>query len=157
MGWPSRARRYFDWRKTQTILIIMPLSGMYKEMRRIFKTLHFSQAMKKSRLKDEALEKSAFELFGGLHDGNLGGNVFKKRVSLSGKGKRGSARTLVVLQRERHCFFLYGFKKNDRATITELELEALQFVAKDLLSLDDEQISSMVLDGALKEIIYGKA
>ena len=135
----------------------MPLSGIDKGMGRFFKTRHFSQAMKKSHVTDEALEKSAFELSQGLHDGNLGGHLFKKRVALPGKGKRGSARTLVAIQSNRHCFFLYGFKKNDRATITELELEALQFLAKDLLSLDDKQISLMVSDGALKEINNGKA
>jgi hypothetical protein len=31
----------------------------------------------------------------GLWDANLGGEVYKKRVALSGRGKRGGARRLV--------------------------------------------------------------
>lgn len=126
-------------------------------MRRLFKTRHFARLIKKSGLSDQILEQSALELSQGLHDGDLGGHLFKKRVALPGKGKRGSARILLAMQRGKHCFFLYGFKKNDRGTITEIELEALQLLAKDVLALDDDKISIMVLDGALVEIKNGKA
>ena len=35
----------------------------------------------------------------GLIDANLGGGIIKKRVPLPGRGKRGSARTLVATNR----------------------------------------------------------
>ena len=47
----------------------------------------------------------------GLIDAKLGGHVVKKRVALSGHGKRGSARSLVVYQQNKKAFFVYGFQR----------------------------------------------
>lgn len=69
----------------------------------------------------------------GLIDADLGGRVLKKRVPLPGKGKRGSVRTVIATNRGDRWFFVYGFKKNERADITDRELDGFQKFAADLL------------------------
>jgi hypothetical protein len=59
-------------------------------------TRHFSRWFGKTDLSVEALCRSVDEMERGLIDANLGGGIIKKRVALPGRGKRGSARTLVA-------------------------------------------------------------
>jgi len=65
-------------------------------MKRIFKTRYFARWMRKTELSDEALYSAVIEMTHGLIDADLGGGILKKRVGLSGRGKRGGARTLVA-------------------------------------------------------------
>lgn len=126
-------------------------------MRRIFKTRYFARLMKKSGATDTALEEAVHELSQGLHDGDIGGHIYKKRVALPGMGKRGSARTLIATRSGQHWFFVFGFKKNERANISAAELKALQQLATNLLAQNRKQLTKMLNDGALEEIIDGKA
>jgi hypothetical protein len=121
-------------------------------MERIFRTRTFTRAMKKSELTDEALVSAVEEIENGLIDADLGGNLFKKRVAVQGRGKRGGIRTLVATQLESHWFFLFGFQKNERSNITNAELRVLQEIAKDLLDLTDEQLRKATLRGELEEV-----
>ena len=84
-------------------------------------------------LSDDALCKAIREMEQGLIDADLGGGVVKKRVALSGMGKRGGSRTLVATNKEDRWFFVFGFEKNERANISSTELEALKSIAADLL------------------------
>ena len=79
-----------------------------------------------------------------------------KRVALPGKGKSGSARTLLATNRQDRWFFVFGFEKNDRANISTKEFEALQLLADDLLSMKEEQIRQAIVDGALLGVNYEK-
>ena len=60
--------------------------------------------------------------------------VVKKRVTLRGRGKRGSTRTLVAYKQGNKAFFVYGFSKKARVSIREKELRALKLLAKELLN-----------------------
>jgi hypothetical protein len=91
----------------------------------------------------------------GSIDAHLGGRVVKKRVALSGRGKRGGARTLVATNLGDRWFFLYGFAKNERADIDRDELKFLQEVAKDLLGLDTRQLQVAVAAGEITEVFDG--
>jgi putative transcriptional regulator len=51
---------------------------------------------KKDCDKRAALSNAVNEMANGLVDADLGGGVFKKRVALPGKGKRGGVRTLLA-------------------------------------------------------------
>lgn len=113
------------------------------------------RAMKKVGVSDAALADAVGELASGLHDGDLGGGVFKKRVALPGKGKRGSLRTVLATKAGVRWFYLFGFKKNERSNISEPELEALKALAEDLFALDAEDLRTAVQDGALTEIEHG--
>ena len=48
--------------------------------------------------------------------------------------------------------FLFGFEKNDRATIDARELAALQKIAAALLALDTTALDQSVTEGELKEM-----
>lgn len=124
-------------------------------MMRVFKTKHFSRWMRKTELTDQALCEAASEMSRGLIDADLGGGVVKKRVGLAGRGKRGGARTLVATNKGARWFFVFGFEKSERASITAAELAALQEVAADLLGRTTSALDTAVQDGALKEICHG--
>jgi hypothetical protein len=111
--------------------------------------------MKRSGVIDRALWAAVREMAGGLIDADLGGHVVKKRVALPGQGKRGGARTIVATKLAERWFFLYGFRKNERANIDKDELRALQEVAKDLLRLDDRQLDIALQAGEIVEVRDG--
>lgn len=64
------------------------------------------------------------------------------------------ARTLVATNKGNRWFFLYGFEKNDRANITDDELESLKEIAEQLLARTGRQLDEAVRDGSLQEICY---
>lgn len=123
-------------------------------MKRVFKTRHFSRWMRKTALTETALCKAVAEMEQGLIDADLGGGVVKKRVPLPGRGKSGGARTLVATNRGDRWFFVFGFEKNERASIAAGELEALQAIAADLLKLAAKELDVQVETGALQEICH---
>jgi hypothetical protein len=121
-------------------------------MKRIFKTRYFARWMRKTELSDEALYSAVIEMTQGLIDADLGGGILKKRVGLSGRGKRGGARTLVATNKGNRWIFVYGFEKNDRANISDCELEALKDIAAELLARTVKQLDEALNDGSLTEI-----
>ena len=110
--------------------------------------------MRKTELTDCALCRAVAEMAQGLIDADLGGGVVKKRVGLAGQGKRGGARTLVATNKGSRWFFVYGFEKNDRANITNDELEALKEIAEELLARTGLQLDAAAQDGSLQEICH---
>jgi hypothetical protein len=50
---------------------------------------------------------------------------------------------------------MYGFKKSEKSNINKKELEALQKVASDFLSLSSKQIDAHIHNGYLQEICHG--
>ena len=123
-------------------------------MKRVFKTRYFARWMRKTELTDSALCDAVAELVQGLVDADLGGGVVKKRVALPGRGKRGGARTLVATNKGNRWFFVFGFEKNDRANISDQELEALQDLAQELLVKTGAQLDLAVQTSALEEICH---
>lgn len=123
-------------------------------MKRVFKTRHFARWMRKTELTNSALCSAVAEMVQGLIDADLGGGVIKKRVALPGRGKSGGARTLVATNRGNRWFFVFGFEKNDRANISDQELEALQDLAQDLLARTGAQLGLAVEANALEEICH---
>lgn len=113
---------------------------------------HFNRWMRKTELTDEALCGAVREMAQGLIDADLGGGVVKKRVGLTGRGKRGGARTLVATNKGDVWFFVFGFEKNERANISAEEKEALQALAQDLLCCTSKALDAGAEDGSLQEI-----
>jgi hypothetical protein len=122
----------------------------------IYKTRHFNRWARKALLPDDLLRRAVEEMMNGLIDADLGGGVFKKRIALPGRGKSGSARTLLATNRDDRWIFILGFEKNERANISDKERDALRMLAKDLLGLSTEQLQKSVNEGALLEVCYGK-
>jgi hypothetical protein len=120
-------------------------------MDRLFKTKAFNR-WSSVLITDQALHQTVIETKQGLVDANLGGNVFKKRVAIAGRGKRGGARTIIAIQLKNRWFFVFGFNKNERDNISSDELKYLQQLARDLLSLNDQQLEIGVNAGELLEV-----
>ena len=120
----------------------------------IYKTRHFSRWTRKAALSDEALCRAVSEIRQGLVDADLGNGIIKKRIALPGHGKRGSTRTLLATNKNNRWIFIYGFEKNERANISQNELEALKLLANDLLALTDSQISEAVKKGFILEVAH---
>jgi hypothetical protein len=56
---------------------------------KIFKLKLFHKWANKEGLTDDSLKKAVKEMEQGLIDADLGGHVYKKRVGIQGRGKRG--------------------------------------------------------------------
>lgn len=121
-------------------------------MKRILKTRLFCRWMKKVALEDEALCKAIAEMERGLIDANLGGQLYKKRVSLPGRGKRGSTRTLIATNRTNRWIFIFGFEKNEKENLTSAELSYLQMLAQDLLEYTDSDLDTAIIKGKIQEV-----
>jgi len=111
----------------------------------IFKTKWFHKWAIREGISDRILAKSVTEMNQGLIDANLGGNVYKKRVGLHGRGKSNSIRMLLAFREGERAFFIYGFAKNERDNINEQELKALKTYARELLGF-----SNIALEKAIK-------
>lgn len=119
---------------------------------RIFKNKAFHRWAKENLLSDKKLQEAVQEINDGLYEANLGGNVFKKRIALEGRGKRGGSRTIVAFRTDKHSFFIYGFAKNIRATISDKEEAALKELAKIYFGYSDEQLAKAMCAGELFEV-----
>jgi hypothetical protein len=96
--------------------------------------------------------RAVSEMAAGLIEVDLGGHVYKKRVALPGRGKRGGARTILGTNLNDRFFFLFGFEKNDRASIDARELAALQKLASSLLALGPDSLDRALAEEELQEI-----
>ena len=121
-------------------------------MVKIIATNAFSRWMKRAGIRDADLLGAVAEMSRGLIDANLGGDVYKKRFGVAGRGKRGGARTIVATRKGDRWIFLFGFEKNERSNIRPTELIALQKLAKTLLDLHDRDLARAMAAGELKEI-----
>lgn len=110
--------------------------------------------MRKTELTDALLCAAVVEMEQGLVDAHLGGGVVKKRIAIPGRGKSGGARTLLATNHKNRWFFVFGFEKNVRANIGDIELGALQSIAVDLLALGSSQLDRAVTEGKLLEICH---
>ena len=108
--------------------------------------------MRKSLVTDMQLCNAVREMQDGLIDARLGGHLLKKRIALSGRGKRSSARTIVATRLSGTWIFLIGFNKNEQATIQPDELEALHKIAELYLSLDAMQMLKLTQTNELIEV-----
>lgn len=122
------------------------------KVKQVFKTRHFNQLMKS--LDDKALCNAVEEMILGLVDADLGGCVLKKRVALSGKGKRGGARTIVTTNRGNRWFFVFGFANSNKANISAKELAALKDLAGFLLARTESELDEAVVEDELVEICH---
>ena len=126
-------------------------------MKRILKTRTFNRWLRKTLLTDTALLKAIDEMEQGLVDADLGGNLYKKRVALPGRGKSGSTRTLIATNRQDRWFFMFGFEKNDKENITQAELAYLQEVAQIFLGYSNDELQLAIDKGEFLEVYYDKA
>ena len=112
--------------------------------------------MRKSSVSDAALVRAVDEMVAGLFDADLGGGIFKKRLPVAGKGKRGGARTILATNRADRWFFLFGFNKSERSNITQQELDIARTIAEVLLTSSDAYIQELPQSGQWLEVDHAK-
>lgn len=92
----------------------------------------------------------------GLVDANLGGLLYKKRVSRPGGGKSSGYRTVLSARIGRRYVFLHGFPKSAKANISEDERKALQYAGKVFLELSAADLAKALATGILLEVKCGE-
>lgn len=121
---------------------------------RVFKTRPFARFAKQEGIVDDALCDAVRRAEAGLIDADLGGGVIKQRLARPGRGKAGGFRSIVLFQRGRMAFFIYGFAKSDRDNIRQDELKAFRKLAGEMLALDDAALLVAAKNGTIMEIAY---
>lgn len=100
-----------------------------------YKTKRFAKWAKSEGLSDENLDHALEEMERGLQGDSLGSYIFKKRVGLAGRGKRGGARTIVIFKKADVALFVFGYAKNDKSDLTSQEEAQLRIFAKGFMTL----------------------
>jgi hypothetical protein len=122
--------------------------------KRVFKLKTFSRWAKKI-LTTEQLCTAAQEILAGQYEADLGAGVCKKRIAISGQGKRGSTRTLAAKECSHGIFFMAGRSKNDPGKdFSEASVAQAQLIAKDLQAATSQQIEEALQDGYIEEICH---
>ncbi|MDE0154417.1 MAG: type II toxin-antitoxin system RelE/ParE family toxin [Gammaproteobacteria bacterium] len=119
---------------------------------RIFKIREFSKWAAQEGVVDNVLRQVVAEMECGLVGANLGGQVFKKRVALGGRGKRTGVRTLLAYRMGSKAFFIYGFAKNVKDNVSPRELKALKAHSELYLNYNDGQLNQAIDSGVLIEV-----
>lgn len=119
---------------------------------KIFKTKVFHRWAVEIGLSDEDLKTAIHEMLQGLYDANLGGFLYKKRIGIQSKGKRGGARTIVALKKEDKAFFVYGFEKNKRSNISATDSVIYKKMAKLLFSYNNKKIAIAIKNKTIIEV-----
>ena len=119
---------------------------------RLFTTRLFDKWAAKEGVTDAVLRVAVAEMAQGLVEADLGGHVYKKRVGLPGRGKRGGARTLLAFRIGDRAVFLYGYAKNERDNIDAQELKALKRLAAEVLGWTVVQLDVALAQGKLIEV-----
>lgn len=119
---------------------------------RIFKTQTFQRWAGKAGVSDIALLDAVAKMECGLIDADLGGNLYKQRVALPGRGKSGSTRTIIATRFAGVLFFLYGFEKNDRDNISAKELALYRCLARGFLDMTEQQLITALAGQVLTEV-----
>jgi hypothetical protein len=120
---------------------------------RIFKNISFHTWAEKIGLKDENLRTAITEMSAGLYEANLGGHLYKKRIGLKGKGKRGGVRTILAFKKDAKAFFIYGFAKNKKTNIDNAEEKLCKKFAVLFLSYSEDTINTAIKNRELIEVL----
>ena len=115
-------------------------------------TKHFAKWAGKRNIPDIDLAKALDEVENGNFEANLCSHVIKKRIRFQGKGKSGSGRTIICYKQADRAFFVHGFSKNEKSTLTSKELHAFKELAKVLLSLSNEKLNIAIEKGNIMEV-----
>jgi len=117
------------------------------------KTKWFNKWVKKQKLSNEKLRLAIEDMQNNLSSANLGGGLYKVRISSTGSGKSSSFRTIVVYKKDDRAVLVYGFMKKEQENLSATELKSFKTLSKDILALSDEALESAIEKGVFIEII----
>ncbi len=96
-------------------------------------------------ISNDDLRMAAKEITEGIYEANLGGHLYKKRISnSSSKGKSAGSRLIIAYKKGSDLFFMYAFNKNERSTITDKERMALKARAKIYFGMGEKEIEKAI-------------
>lgn len=117
-----------------------------------YKLRDFAKWAKKEGISDDELAVVVLEMSRGLLGDRLGAHIYKKRLKVEGRGKRGGARAIVVYKDKDVTLFLYGYLKNDQADISQNEEKQLRVFASDFMKLSSADRARLKTQGKLRAI-----
>jgi hypothetical protein len=123
---------------------------------RIFKTKWFARFARKEHISDKMLMNAIREIEQGLIDGELGAELIKKRVARIGEGKRGGYRTIIAYRAGSLLVFLYGFPKNAKSNLSQVELDVYRRLAHIYLGFSNVDLAKAQQDGEVEEVHHEK-
>ena len=119
---------------------------------RYLKTKVFARWARKADVSDGLLKEAIREFERGLYDADLGHYLFKKRIPLHGRGKRGGARTILFYQEGEKLVFCFGFAKNVQDELDDDDKRVLRKLSDTILLFSKDDINKNIKVGELIEI-----
>jgi hypothetical protein len=92
------------------------------------------------------------EMTRGLVGDRLGSHVYKKRLGVDGRGKRGGGRAIVVFKAREVVLFVFGYLKSECANISSNEEEQVRLFARDFMKLSNDARLKLASAGKLLPI-----
>jgi hypothetical protein len=114
-----------------------------------YKLRDFAKWAKKAGISDCDLVSALTEMDKGLLGDRLGSHVYKKRLRVAGRGKRGGARTIVLYRAGDVVLFLYGYLKNENDDMSENEVLQVRLFAQQFLALSTAARIRLCTEGRL--------
>jgi hypothetical protein len=118
----------------------------------VLKRKDFARWQSRETIPDVSLCEAIKGMERGLIDADLGGFLYKIRISRRGSGKRGGHRIVLSARIKERYVFLHGFSKNEKANITQDERKALQYAGKVFLELSPVGLQRALEAGVLIEV-----
>ena len=118
----------------------------------ILATKQLSKWAKKNGVSTRNLSLAAEEVIKGDFEANLGSHILKKRVAINNVGKSSGARMILFFREGDRLIYIHGFKKNEKANITDTELKAFKGLAKIFEDMTGDQINQSIKSGYLIEV-----
>lgn len=118
----------------------------------VLKIPDFAKWAKRQKIADWQLLEVVQEMNKGLIGDRLGSYVFKKRMPLSGRGKRGGARSILCYKKDEVALFLYGYAKNVTDNLCDDEIKALREYSKEFMEFTEEELLKRISDGLLIKV-----
>lgn len=121
---------------------------------RIFKNRWFERFARKNEIDDTALREAVQRAEQGLIDAELGGGVFKQRIARKGRGRSKGYRTIILLRHGESAFFVFGFPKSQRDTISPDEEADFKAMAGSLFALleNEKLLAKLIEKGDFVEV-----
>ena len=116
------------------------------------KTKWFNKWAKKQKLSNERLLLAIDDMQNNLSSVNLGGGLYKIRVSLEHSGKSSAFRTIIVYKENDRAVMVYGFMKKEQENLSASELKSFKTLSKDILALSDEALMHAIRNKVFIEI-----
>ena len=116
----------------------------YSVFMRKLSTKWFKKWSKKANLSNQNMLEAIKNLETGLSTADLGNHLYKVRIKRAHSGKSSGFRSIILYMAKDRAIFLYGFGKNEKASINKAELRYFKKLGNDLLALTLDQLKQFI-------------